>query len=310
MPPLTVNSSNRVNADRRTALVFHAHFFDQDIVQRLQRMLDETRSQAWRIDVHVLVESETEVPEQFENIATRFNFDDYRRGFSQLIGDRVVPGNSHLAWLFFGERHAGYEFYWFVEYDVLYTGDWGRFLARFADDESDLLAAHVREITARSTWYWANHLHSSEFNLKQIRRVAAFFPVTRLSKAALSTIHAACVSGWWGHFEILVPTLVDVNGLKISDIGGCGDWTPRNRRNRHYLALADRHDMVGTFRHRPAISKPRLAGMLYHPCKKLPDKWEGFPIKDAFRTTPIKTMIYFSHYLRAWIMGVVQKSFH
>jgi hypothetical protein len=44
---------------------------------------------------------------------------------------------------FFGAR-PGFDYYWHIEYDVVFTGDWRTLLDAWREDASDLVAAHVR----------------------------------------------------------------------------------------------------------------------------------------------------------------------
>ena len=79
--------------------------------------------------------------------------------------------------------------------------------------------------------------------------------------------------GWVGHYEALLPSALVYCGLPISDIGGSGAWTPKDRMLRHYVDWGDGLRYLygaGTLRYRPAIRSRLMKNMLYHPCKTKP----------------------------------------
>jgi hypothetical protein len=62
-----------------------------------------------------------------------------------------------------------------------------------------------------------------------------------------------------------MATLLDINGMRIEELGGDSAFTPAERRGRFYR-------INETFRWRPEFSWETVAGaadMLFHPVKKL-----------------------------------------
>jgi len=273
------------------AVVFRTHFFDAEVTRRLRKLRDGIARHCAGTDIHLLVETGTQVPPEFETIATRFSYRDYAVGFPKASRHDVYPGNHHLPALYFAEIFPRYGHYWFIEYDVVYTGNWGKFLNEFRTDRSHLLAAHIREFDDLPGWYWAGSLESGEEDFAGLTPIAAFLPIYRASALALDTLRDACARGWSGHVETLMPTAIHAAGLTLSDMGGTGKWTPPDRRQRHYLApeKVSLWETVSTLRYRPNIIRPLLPRILHHPCKTrretgLYDNWKNY--RRAYRNAP------------------------
>lgn len=309
MPSPDAQSATASSGSRKTAVVFRTHYCVPEIEARIDKLRKDIAALCEETDVHVLTEVETAIPVRLLNIRTSFDYAEYSAGFTGLIGDKVVPGNCHLPALFFAERYPQYDDYWFVEFDVVYSGNWGRFLNAFREEKADLLASNIRKAEDQPGWTWLPGFNAPDANPQ---RIAGFFPIYRINKAALAAVRDACARRWVGHFEILMPTAIHAAGLTLSDFGGVGEWTPPERRNRHYLALEATgfDNTTGTMRAYPAIRRPTIPGMLHHPCKpgqrgRL--KSIGRGILRAYREAPLATMAYLVTWARLLIIRPLRR---
>lgn len=298
---------------RRTAVVFRAHFFDREIEARLDRLIRQVGRSGYAADLHLLTDHDTVVPDRFTPILTRFCYADYSQGFANLIGDTIVPGNTHLAELFFADRFPGYDEYWVIEYDVVYTGDWGRFLAGFRDEGADLLASHVLRVVQNDPWFWADSLSKGDDGGPTGTQLSAFLPIHRVSIRGLNAVRDALHRGWSGHSETVVPTAVSAAGLVVSDIGGTGEFTPPHRRHRHYLMPDPHHirDKLGTMRYRPPILFALVPNMLHHPCKTnerrdIARNWRA--VRLAFKHAPMGAIRFTLQSARSFCRGLVART--
>ena len=162
-----------MSAANRDVVVFLAHRFDQEIERRFLKLKQECSATS---DIVLFAESGTAVPENLRPFAHYFDFSTVRRTAKSVVGDSVVPGNAHLRALDYFRRFSQYRYYWFIEYDVVYTGDWGAFITSFAEDTSDLIAAHVRAIADESDWHWRESLSAGAEPLPDDRFMIAFLP--------------------------------------------------------------------------------------------------------------------------------------
>lgn len=101
---------------------------------------------------------------------------------------------------------------------------------------------------------------------RDLRR--AFLPIYRISREALACTHAAHQSGWRGHFEVLVPTVLRLHGLSVQDLN---EVTPCYQGHRQE-PCEDTH-LQSTIRFKPGVSLYEFANrdsapLLFHPVKE------------------------------------------
>lgn len=182
----------------------------------------------------------------------------------------LLPGDMDIMWLDFSRRHSGFDRYWFVEYDVAYTGHWSTFFRPFAKSGADLLGTTLLPHSLQPEWPWWSSLatgHDRPFPVG--RRIRGFFPVVGLSRQALGYLDRGHRHGWSGHFEVLVPTLFHQTGLEIEDFGGDGPFVQDGNVDRFYTNTPSTGSgYPGTFVYRPARPRPGLKRRkLWHPVK-------------------------------------------
>ncbi len=178
------------------------------------------------------------------------------------------PRNIDLPLLWYFQQQPQYEYYWLMEYDVRFTGDWADFFGHFAANDSDLLATTIFEYSYRPDWdHWGTLRSPSA--IEPAKRVRALFPLYRVSNAALRAIHAAYCDGWSGHYEVVIPTLLKTQGFCLEDIGGSGAYVAPGNRNRFYCNTPQTPGLApGTFTVAPnEIRDDYPAKMLWHPIK-------------------------------------------
>jgi hypothetical protein len=248
---------------QRDAAIFLAHYIDGVVARRFDKLRRECAS---RCDVFLLAEKGTAVPDRFIAQTRFFDFATARRMARSVIGDKVIPGNAHLRAIDFFHREPGYRYYWFIEFDVVYTGSWDALMASLATDDSDLIASRVTPIDASHAWFWQSSFQPGTDTVPADQKIRAFLPIFRISTAGLAAVDQCVSRGWTGHFEMLLPTAVAFNRLRVDDFGGSGSFTPSERRHRHYLDGEGLYE-TGTLRYHPPVHWPIIANMLYHPCK-------------------------------------------
>lgn len=124
--------------------------------------------------------------------------------------------------------------FWLVDERVLWEGREEEFQHCFEDCDADLLATEVRGYAEDPNWNWWSHLKTANGDTPLSHGVAALLPLVRLSRQAAEVIVRGIMVGWTGHPEAVIPTLVNLAGLKIEDIGGTGSFTPPDRVGRWY----------------------------------------------------------------------------
>ncbi len=180
-------------------------------------------------------------------------------------------------WLaaFLHPRLAAYHRFWLIEYDVDLKGNWGRFFTAAADYPGDLLATRLRRLSDNPLWA---HRAGIRVPPAVTDPVLGLFCISRLSRPLVEAYVAAVEEpDWDGHFEALIPTVAELGGFSIAEIGGTGPFTPTERRNRHYRGgPRERASLRTTFSFRPPHAyryfadrpfRPGKDDILYHPVK-------------------------------------------
>lgn len=262
--------------DERTLIVFQTHLLTQPILDeffRIQSVAD------WQINVKLF----------YDNSASDFDFSLLRCEEDYFLFNRKdvfdyfnieddssgnLYGNANLPLLYFSRQYPEYQYYWVVEYDVRFSGDWNLFFDSFRSTDADLLGTTLYEKEFNPEWFYWDSIEAPETEAF-LRFIRGFFPVVRYSQLACRLLVTAYHDGWRGHFEGLVPTFLYSRGCRIEDIGGDGEFTPVERRMLFYSNCPYKWDLSpGTFVYRPDVSLQTIVpGMLYHPVKS-PALWE------------------------------------
>lgn len=190
------------------------------------------------------------------------------------ISPTLIPGNNHFPLLDFYQKNPFYDYYWFIEDDVRFNGPWEKLFNYFTQqfDQPDFISSHIKTFNEEPIWYWWDTLHHFNTYIPLYLRIRSFNPIYRISNAALNCIHYyLCADKWRGHHEVLLPTILLLEGLSIEDFGGTGQFVPPGRENRFYLD--DNSNIfggmnTGTMRYRPLIENLQHADKLYHPIKE------------------------------------------
>lgn len=59
------------------------------------------------------------------------------------ICDTLLPGSCHFPTLAFFKEHQEYSYYWFIEYDVVYCGNWNSLMEDYKHDDSDFISCYI-----------------------------------------------------------------------------------------------------------------------------------------------------------------------
>ncbi len=177
------------------------------------------------------------------------------------------PGFTDLPLLHFFRHHPDYAYYWVVEYDVRFSGDWGEFFEELNQSDADLLCTTLTRAIDLPDWF---HWSTLDVDLARDRYVRGFFPIYRMSKAGFAFLDNAYRQGAAGHYEGVIPSLFLSNGFKVEDIGGEGEFVPDHRRGRFYTNNRLTHYLnPGSFVFRPVrFNVGQQSNLLWHPVKQ------------------------------------------
>jgi len=192
----------------------------------------------------------------------------------EAIAETIIPGSNHFAVLQFFRDFPDYDYYWNLEYDVYFHGDWRVFFNTFENIDADFVSAHIEYFRQRPFWHWWNTINFKTVTIPQTKYIKSFNPIYRISKKALSCLHKVLSEENSGHHETLIPTVLNNSGFSLLDYGGNGIFTPPELKNKFYHAPHFFEDYYAdtTMRFRPSFDREEIESTpsdnkLYHPVK-------------------------------------------
>jgi hypothetical protein len=190
-----------------------------------------------------------------------------------MLPRQSLIGHGHLPILDFFLAHPDYDAYWFIEYDVKYTGAWSDLFTRYESHDSDFITMHIRPFAAEPLWpHWSTFRQSANrLALMPGEWLRSFNVFYRISRSALEFLDSILRDRWCGHHEVLIVTLLRKFGFSLLDFGGDGPFTQPGRTNAVYTSHGSRSGYLNPFRtvrYRPSRLAPGgRPGMIYHPVK-------------------------------------------
>ncbi|MBV1906549.1 MAG: DUF3405 domain-containing protein [Pseudomonadales bacterium] len=178
-------------------------------------------------------------------------------------------GNAELPVMLFKAAHPEYEYYWVVEYDVRFSGNWRLFFSHFAENNADLLGTTLSSYLECPGWSHWSSVNIKVFDLSNTDLIRGFFPVYRISRQALECLDKAYQKECSGHMESLMPSLLYHSGMRLEDFGGSGTFVAADNKNKFYTNNPlDNTLAPGTFIYRPWFTEPgEQRNILWHPVK-------------------------------------------
>jgi len=199
---------------KNTVILFCCHFWSEEIENEFFRLKECCDKE---FDV-VLSYDCTRTPAPFPGDDSRhlFTLDRIKKMGYNFKTDEGIWHHVEYPIIDYYLQKPQYDFYWRIEYDVKFGGDWGLFFRHFADNKADLLGTYIKTYKEDPEWRWWRAMNC-EINRNDLRGM--FFAVTRFSREALDLLQRKYQSGMSGYCEVVVPTLLNMGNMKIEDIG-------------------------------------------------------------------------------------------
>lgn len=229
-----------------------------------------------KADVYFAYHQQGDVlPVSLQNIENLFVFTSdvlNELGYTPIEKGKLVPGSNHFPLLKFFKENQCYDYYWLVEDDVRFSGEWKDFFGSFASCTSDFLSSVIETKAENPTWYWWTSLKTGNEVIAEEKLLKSFNPIYRLSSQALVCIDAHLRIGWMGHYEVLLPTLLYNKGFLLEDFGGEGTFVRPENNAKFYDDTS--------MRIAPVLPDDRK-NYLFHPVKEEKVRLDGAYKKNA-----------------------------
>ena len=181
---------------------------------------------------------------------------------------RDIKSGFDQALLAFRQAKPEYDYYWVVEYDVEFSGNWAELFKAFAENTSDLICSSAHRYQTNPTWDWWRSVTWP--GTAEPELIRGFFPIARLSSRAIDAIIDAGRNGVDGFYEAIWPTVVNDRGMVVEDFGGDGEFVRPGNINRWYTSTLTSQTLApGSLVARPIRFRPGLKpNKLWHPVKR------------------------------------------
>jgi hypothetical protein len=253
-----------------SALLYLTHIWSNEIKTEFEHLYSLDRISTWLIPDNRTPGVDTLIKDYSR--CHIFDLDSlFRLPYTRIPTPGLI-GHAHFPILQFFLSHPNYDYYWFVEYDVRYTGDWHSLISAFESFDHDFITTHIRRFSDEPYWYWWNTFGNLNKQIAQNDWIRSFNVIYRISNRALSFLHQELPTGWHGHHEVLIATVLHTHGFTLLDFGGDGSFTLPELRNSVYTSYSSidgsLSNNAGTIRYRPPrVMAGPLENKIYHPVK-------------------------------------------
>ena len=206
------------------AVMYYTHFVSEIVSSHLDK-LRKLRPEFALFAIGCCPDRSTLDPLATANIEVRsYDRDDLRTlPYSRQLENvnwTTLRGSADLAIMRFFRGNPNFDYYWVIEYDVRYTGDWVLLLDELAGSSAALLCSHLTTRKQNPDWMHWKSFTCADGSVESPDLIRAFLPFVRLSRDLMRAIDERCRLGWAGHYEVLWPTIAREVGLPIEEIGG------------------------------------------------------------------------------------------
>lgn len=242
---------------KNVAFLFATHKLTIPIIDQYYRLEVATKNLG---DLYLLIEDGDS-----ENIPNNISFysfsvDTLNELKYEPIADTIIPGSNHFPVLLFHKDHPEYDYYWNIEYDVYFNGDWHCLFSAYEFINTDFITSHIAYYSDLPSWMWWSSMQLTTLSIPQADFVRSFNPIYRISNRALKRLNEVLKEQNAGHHEVLIPTVLHNTGYTIGDLG------------YFYSPGIDDNDANCSMRFRPVhdrmeIERKGIDNLLYHPVK-------------------------------------------
>lgn len=221
-------------------------------------------------DFHVLMHGQKNTAD-LQVPFTSFSLEQLKALNFEMLEEDSMFSSVHLALFYFFKKFPDYDRYWFIEYDVEFGGNWQYLFDTYINSNADFISSYIQRYNKKLNWYWWGIDHP-EKEIAISERVRSFNPIFRISNRALQFLSEELKTGWKGHCEVLISTILHFNNFELLDFGDGGDFNIPQYSN-FYKESANfpsedfRFLKLGSHRYRPSMKKAGPRKLIYHPVK-------------------------------------------
>ena len=275
-----LNPAKLYSMNKDQVFLFSTHIYSKEIYREFEKIQRATKTMGECILLYQQKPG-ISIDHRFLNLphCILTDLDLTRLSDAPYFADSRACFKPDRSLIIFSREHK-FNYYWFIEYDVRFSGNWEYFFRYFSESTEDFLTSHIRRYAQEPDWfYW--HLDQFDEKIDLVKALRSFNPIFRISYPALEYVCQMYLKGWTGIYEALIPTLLFHGNFTLRDFGGTGNFVLPQDINRFYLDSSSCTLSDGkTMRYRPLHTS--LSG---YPKNKL-----IHPVKPRQRESLLKTV--------------------
>jgi hypothetical protein len=131
--------------------------------------------------------------------------------------------NTTHAIMLYWQEYPDYDYYWSLDSDVWFNGNWQDFFSLYESDNTDFLGTVLRDLTdvGKGQPYVGNF----DFNVPYKRRMASYGCCQRYSNSLMQWIDREYKLGFFTFFEQMFPSVAVEFGGTAKDLNSDGRFT-------------------------------------------------------------------------------------
>ena len=256
----------------KQVILLSTHLLNQFVITQYNR-LQETIADDFDLFLLIEYDDSLVIPDSIKYYP--FDVDTLNNLHYDPIEETIVPGSNHFQVFQFYKDYPQYDYYWNIEYDVYFNGEWKTLFDAYKFIDSDFISSHLERFHQTPNWTWWKSLQLKTIDIPEYQYVKSFNPIYRISSKAMAVIDKTLLEGNSGHHEVLIPTVLNYLGYKINDWGGIGEFVLSGFENSFYYTDSSVNNlfyMGSSMRFRPVFNLKEIENMisdnlLYHPIK-------------------------------------------
>lgn len=262
------------NDHRKSVVLLSTHIVNEFVIQKYRKLCRNLDKGEYDIILLLNMDDGCEWKVPYDVVRFTTNCDSINELEYEPIEETLLPGSCHFPMLRFFIDMPSYKFYWFIEYDVEFTGNWLTLMKDCDENlrDYDFLSCYVERFDEKKNKHWLWWYRNNNVGVTLKDCIKGFNPICRYSNEALSHIDTYQKKGYSAHSEVLITTCLYHGGFKIGDFGGISEFVPKGYERKYYIP-----DLFGfengTMRYRPIytieeIEQTGLQDKLFHPIKQ------------------------------------------
>lgn len=243
---------------KKQVILFKTHILNRNILNEFEKIKKDCLS--LNFDIFLLYDNSKKDFYNFDLNHFLFDIDDFSTTGYSIVDNNLIPKGKNIAWfhadfpvLLFFNKNRNYDFYWQIEFDVRFNGDWKDFFVSFDKIKSDFVSSFIYTYGISKEWIsWSKY--NIFFENKLLKHSP--FPIIRFSNIGLYNIDIEYrnnnIIGWC---EVSCPTIINNKGLTLYSFGNnfCNKFT-----------FQFRHPITYNI-YRSLSLFPQTKGKLFHP---------------------------------------------